>query len=150
MGKRFLLFILVITMLSITALPAFAADFKGDGLEDEIVYYDDGSYAVISLHIEDATRSNTKTASKTFKYYNSSNVPQWTFKVTGTFSYNGTSATATAVSTSYTISNNCWTYDHASKSKSGNEVSGKGYFKKVSIIGSETVTIKCSKTGVIS
>ena len=52
MGKRFLLFILVITMLSITALPAFAADFKGDGPEDEIVYYDDGSYAVISLHIE--------------------------------------------------------------------------------------------------
>ena len=150
MGKRFLLFALVIAMLLITAIPAFAADFKGDGPKDEIVYYEDGSYAIISLQIEDVTRSNTKTASKTYKYYNSSNVLQWTFKVTGTFSYNGTSATATEVSTSYTISNNSWTYDHATKSKSGNTVTGQGFFKKVSITHSEVLTIKCSKTGVIS
>ena len=149
MGKR-LLFILVICMLLITAMPVYAADINGIDLDDEIVYYDDGSFAVISLQVDDGTRGGTKTASKSYKFYNSSNVPQWTFKVTGTFSYNGTSATATAVSTSHTISNNCWTYDHASKSKSGNTVTGQGYFKKVAITHSEVITIKCSKTGVIS
>ena len=149
MGKR-LLFILVITMLLFTAIPVYAADINGIDPDDEIVYFDDGSYAVISLQTDDISKGNTKTASKSYKYYNSSDVLQWTFKVTGTFSYNGTSATATAVSTSYTISNNSWTYDHATKSKSGNTVTGTGYFENSGITKTGTVTIKCSKNGVIS
>ena len=149
MGKR-LLFILVICMLLITAMPVYAADINGIDLDDEIVYYDDGSFAVISLQVDDGTRGGTKTASKSYKFYNSSDVLQWTFKVTGTFSYTGTSATATAVSTSYSISKNCWSYGHATKSKSGNTVTGTGYFINSGNTKSGTVTIKCSKTGVIS
>ncbi len=149
--KKRLLFVFIVLVFVIATIPAYAIGFEEDDPDDEIITFDDGSYAIIETHIEDiSSKSNTKTASKSYKFYNTSDVLQWKFKVTGTFTYDGNSATATAVSTSHTIYVNAWTFDHATKSKSGNTVTGTGYFVNSGNTKSGTVTIKCSKTGVIS
>ena len=149
--KRLFMLIFIVSLLFVYAVPAYADSCVNVNQTSDTIEYADGSYAVIETQIEkNPNKSNTKTASKTYKYYDSSDVLQWTFKVTGTFTYGGKTATATSVSTSYTILDNKWSFDHVTKSKSGATVTGTGFFKKGLLTKSGAVTIKCSKTGVIS
>lgn len=149
--KRLFTLVFILSLLVVYAVPAYADSYANVNQANEKIEYADGSYAVIETQIEKSiTKSSSKSASKTCKYYNSSDVLQWTFKLTGTFTYDGKTAAATSISTSYTILDNKWSYDHVTKSKSGATVTGTGYFKKGLIAKSRTVTIKCSKSGVIS
>lgn len=130
--------------------------------EEEIVtssvveYFDDGSYAVITI-TEDInnSRASVKSGTKTYTYSNSDGETQWTYKITGTFSYTGSSSTCTAVSDSYTISNDNWHMSSHSCSKSGNKASGT-VTMKYKVLGittktvSKDVSLTCSATGVLS
>ncbi len=121
-----------------------------------IEYFDDGSYAVITVSEESINaRATTKTGSKIYTYKNSDGETQWTYKVTGTFSYTGSSATCTAVSDSYTISNDNWHMSSHSCSKSSNTANGS-VTMKYKFLGittntvSRNITLTCSATGVLS
>lgn len=121
-----------------------------------IEYFDDGSYAVITVSEESINaRATTKTGSKVYTYKNSDGETQWTYKVTGTFSYTGSSATCTAVSDSYTISNDNWHMSSHSCSKSSNTANGS-VTMKYKFLGittntvSRNITLTCSATGVLS
>ena len=119
-----------------------------------IEYFEDGSYLVTTI-TESVSRASTKSGSKTTTYHNSSNETQWTYKITGTFSYTGSSATCTAVSDSYTIVNDNWHMSSHSCSKSGNTASGT-VTMKYKVLGitfdtvSDSLTLTCSSTGVLS
>lgn len=142
-------------MISCFSMPVHAA-------EEEIVtstvveYFDDGSYAVITItEVVNNSRANTKTGSKTYTHTSANGETQWTYKLTGTFSYTGSSSTCTAVSDSYTISNDNWHMSSHSCSKSGNKASGTVTMKyKFLGITTDTVTknltLTCSATGVLS
>lgn len=149
------LILIVAVMISCFPMTVYAA-------EEEIVTstmvecFDDGSYLVTTITEEvNNTRATTKTGSKTSTYKNSDGEIQWTYKVTGTFSYTGSSSTCTAVSDSYSISNDNWHMSNHSCSKSGNKASGTVTIKyKVLGITTDTVTrnitLTCSATGVLS
>ncbi len=152
----FISFILTVAvMISCFSMPVHAA-------EEEIVtstvieYFDDGSYLVTTITEEvNNSRATTKTGSKTATHKNSDGETLWTYKVTGTFSYTGSSSTCTAVSDSYTISNDNWHMSSHSCSKSGNKASGT-VTMKYKVLGittktvSKDVSLTCSATGVLS
>lgn len=142
-------------LISCFSMPVYAA-------EEKIVssttteYFDDGSYMVITITEEmNNSRATTKTASKTANYKNSDGDILWTYKITGTFSYTGSSSTCTAVSDSYTISNSSWHMDSHSTSRSGNTAYGT-VTMKYKVLGvtfntvSKDLSLTCSATGVLS
>lgn len=88
--------------------------------EENVIYYEDGSYITIEL-IEYETRAlNMTTGSKSYTYQNSSGAVQWKAVLTGTFSYNGSSATCTVSACDVTITNKDWYVISKTASKSGN------------------------------
>lgn len=142
-------------IVSCFSMPVYAAEEKTVS-STTTEYFDDGSYLVTTITEEaNNSRATTKTASKTATYKNSDGDILWTYKVTGTFSYTGSSSTCTAVSDSYTISNDNWHMSSHSCSKSGNKASGT-VTMKYKFLGitantvSKDLTLTCSATGVLS
>lgn len=142
-------------IVSCFSMPVYAAEEKTVS-STTTEYFDDGSYLVTTITEEaNNSRATTKTASKTATYKNSDGDILWTYKVTGTFSYTGSSSTCTAVSDSYTISNDNWHMDSHSTSRSGNTAYGTVTMKR-KFLGittstvSKDLTLTCSATGVLS
>ncbi|MBR4021626.1 MAG: hypothetical protein IKI94_03355 [Ruminococcus sp.] len=148
------LFVTFIMVISCFAMPASA-------ISDDYVlstvyeYFEDGSYSVTTITEYSNLRANTKTASKTYTHKTSDNDVLWSYKITGTFSYTGSSSSCTSVSDSYTISNDNWHMSSHSCSKSGNTAYGT-VTMKYKILGITTNTISkdlsltCSATGTLS
>lgn len=163
--KRVLsLAIIVILLMSILSVSTFAA--SGSSIEspidldtvENIEYFADGSYLITTIETVNSISpmsSSTRSSSKSYYYYNSKDVQQWVVTIIGTFSYNGSSATCTSSSTSYTVYNSRWKVKSATATKSGNKAIGnftvKYYFTGIPINTIErTVTLSCSATGVLS
>ncbi len=109
-------------LLLVCALPVQAY-----AQQEEVIYYDDGSYTVITVQTESAvTRAtNYRNGSKDFRHYDSGNTLCWKATLTATFSYNGSSATCTAVNSfNVTIYNSDWSVGSKSTSRSGNTAYG--------------------------
>lgn len=129
----------------------------------QIAYYEDGSYAIITIFEEINTQTRkasiaaiqTSAGSKSYVYYNSNDELQWTAKVRGEFTYNGSSATCTQSTVSTSIYNNKWKATSAVASKSGATATGDFVFKYYTLlIPIKTVnvhlTITCSANGVLT
>ena len=82
-----------------------------------IIYLDNGDY--ITIEISSATTRTTASKSKTFKYHNSSGEEEWRAVLSGTFTYNGTTATCTASSCDVTITDTAWSVNSKTVGKSG-------------------------------
>lgn len=152
MTKRYLCFLLAFVLcVSGFCFPAYAAQAN-----ETVVYYADGSYLVTTI-TEIPTRStNTKTSSKSGWYYNDNDELQWKITVTGTFSYDGTSAQCTHVSGTTTIENTTlWKLNSESPSRNGatatfsvvlaRQFLGISYKKET-----HSVSITCDKNGNLS
>lgn len=118
----------------------------------EIIHYNDGSYDFITITIEQplARSTNTKSGTKTVTKYGSKNAKQFSFTVKGVFAFDGISAQATNVSTSYQIFESDWTCTKKSASKSNNSVTGSATFKCGLAVNYPSATLYCSSTGVLS
>lgn len=151
----FISFIMTIAfILNCNTMPTYAT--QKQIIDTTIEYFEDGSYAVITIIEElDNSRATVKSGSKVYTYSGSNGETLWTYKITGTFSYTGSSSTCTAVSDSYTISNDNWHMSSHSCSKSGNTAYGTVTMKyKVLGITANTITrnisLSCSATGTLS
>lgn len=155
MKHKLILCIVISALLSLMAVPVSAAvEITKPVTTTEVEVYDDGSYAVIATTIEQTDftllATKTKSASRTYTYYNASDVKAWDFTVKGTFSYDGSTAKATAVSTSYNTYVSGWSLDSRESSKSGAKVTATGKFKYSLMTKSTTIGLKCSASGTIS
>ena len=148
--KHKLITCLVISVLLISALiPAFAEK------SIERITFDDGSYAIIETTVSQTpftlfAAAKTKSASRTYTYYEADNIKKWDFSVNGTFSYDGSTAKATSSSSSYNIYASGWSLVSRNASKSGATATATGTFKYASITKSTTIGLKCSADGTIS
>lgn len=148
-------FIIIALFISGYSLPVYADSSEND-MKYSIEYFDDGSYMITTIS-EDVnnSRATVKSGSKTTTYKNSSGETQWTYKITGTFSYTGSSSSCTSVSDSYTISNDNWHMSSHSCSKSGNTAYGT-VTMKYKVLGvtfdtiSKDLSLTCSATGTLS
>lgn len=149
---------LIFIMLFTAAIPCHAVSADSTDTDIEYEYYDDGSYAMISTIIEKPgatgimpmATSKSKTASRTYAYYNKSNKKAWVLTLTAKFSYNGTTAKATSSSVSHTIYVSGWRCSSKSATKSGATAKATGTFKYDTLTKTKSIGLKCSKTGTIS
>ena len=87
--KRFLCIFTACLLIVTSCIPAFAQDSK-----QHIQYYEDGSYTIETLTIDNPTisfYSSTKRGTRSRIFYSSDNVEQWSVTV------NSATATATAI-----------------------------------------------------
>ena len=121
-----------------------------------IEYLDNGDY--IETVIEDTgispLASTTVNKTKTSYYKNSSGTVLWSVSITATFTYNGTTSSCTSCYHSTTAPSSSWTIKSASHRKAGNTATATATATYTGATGSQdytrSVTIQCSKDGVIS
>lgn len=163
-----LLFVLLLFSTSMTA-SAFDYDQKNDKLSNYIVCsneqridYCDGSYCIIRTDAEtiydnynNPINRSTVSGSKEQKYYSSDDILQWTVKVKGNFTYNGTTSSCTSASHTVTINNSSWyTYSQNSYA-SGNTAIANVVLKKKHlgvVVSTQNVhlVLTCDKYGNLS
>ena len=150
--------IIVTILCAVLIFEAFCLSASAQEISESSVRidYPDGSYCIQTIVVERSnspffTAASTKAGTKSSRYYSASNVLQFTVTVRGTFSYNGTSATATSAQYGYSISDNAWSFVSGSASCSGATATATCKFRS-SPTASKTlsVSLTCSPTGVLS
>ena len=123
--KRIAVLLLAVTVV-LLLLPAnaYAVSPAQEGGITEIQQFADGSYLVITIQTIETYASGTKSGTATYTYYSASNEILWIAVLTGTFTYNGTTATCTASSCNVTVYSNNWYVISKSASHSANTATG--------------------------
>ncbi len=157
--KKILTLLLTTTLILSVSVPSFATDLISDDIitstKTNIEYYDDGTYLVTTIETENNLTRATISKGKVSSLYDNDGTTLWTVKLTATFTYNGTTATCSSASTSYTIYDDVWKVKSATATKSGNKATGNFTVKK-SFLGipiatkDVTVTLTCSPNGTVS
>lgn len=127
----------------------------------EIEYFGDGDYLETTISntpdlfsmisVNSASKEITKT--KTVKYKNSNNKVLWSISIKATFTYDGSSAKCVRYSHSASVYAKTWSIKSITSSKNGNSATARAiaiHSGNDSKQFTKTITIKCSKTGVIS
>ncbi len=160
-----LIMIIYTLTISVSAVNLTVAQSQKEETQ-QIVYYEDGSYAIITFS-EEASVSNTqsqerslavtqtKAGSKNCSFYNDDDELQWVVTLRGVFSYNGSSATCTESTVSSTVYYSNWKVTSAVASKSGATAIGDFVVKRYTLlvpVQTENVhlTITCSANGNLS
>ena len=159
--KKILVYILTLLLvLQTTATVAYA---HSDSVSyTATTYLEDGYYVVTTIttnnprtSISTYASTNTKTASKTSKFYNGSNQLVWYVKVTGTFTYGNGSAQCTKADVDVKSYSSYWKLSNVSAARSGATAYASATGKKI-INGivmqtiNETVSLTCNSKGELS
>ena len=149
--KRVLPIFLVLT-IAIFVFPMYA---NAAEKENNVVYFDDGSYMTAEVITNRMRASGSVTGNKIKTYYDSEGNTKWKAVLTGSFTYTGSSATCTSASIDVTISDSNWYVVSKSASKSGNTASASVTMgKKVAGVTvskvSANLTLSCDANGNLS
>lgn len=161
--KKFtvLLLTFVMTFVALGSISANAAEAPKE-TQIQIEYLENGDY--IETVIKDETPDDTSipplattktiTKSKTNYYKNSAGEVMWSVKITGTFTYDGSTSKCTSCSHSTSAPGTAWSIKSSSSSKSGNTATANATatYKTATVTKdySMSVTIKCSANGTVS
>lgn len=150
--KRFVCFLLsVLLLFSITGAVSAAETAK----DKEVIYFEDGSYLVIETVQTMVRSADTASGFKRFMYYNEDGTVEWRAILTGTFTYDGTTATCTeSTVTTYIYADN-WYEVSKTAGKSGSTATGSVTMGRTVLgitVAKETydMTLTCSPNGTIS
>ena len=129
---------------------AFAAETVA--VNEDVVYFEDGSYIVTIAEEIVSRASGIKTQTKSRTYYDSNDVAEWKITLTGIFSYNGSSATCTESTCSVDVYASNWYLISKTAEKSSNIASctvtlGKTFLGITISKPVHTLTIVCDKDG---
>lgn len=160
MKKTVITFIILILSLLFCTIKSTTAEAATQP-HLEIEYLSNGDYLETTISntpnlfskicVVSATKKITKT--KTVQYKNRNGKILWSISIKATFTYNGSSAKCISCSHSTSVSAKTWSIKSISSSKKGNSATAKAiaiHSGNTSKQFTKTVTIKCSKTGIIS
>lgn len=127
---------------------AFATDV-------DAIYFDDGSYIVISISEVQGRAAGTVTGNKTYTYHDSDGATAWKAVLRGTFSYTGSSASCTASNCNITIYDSAWYTISKSATKSGNTATASATMgrKVLGVTVNQvpiTINLSCDANGNLS
>lgn len=154
--KRFLLIFVTVfcVFLCYGNVNALENDYSNYYIEE---IYEDGSYLEVIIEENISTYStSTKSGSKTTNYKDTSGNILWSVKISGTFTYTGSSATCTSSSITTTCPNSLWKLSNKKATKSGATASASVTAKEYSALGiclktiNKTVKLTCDKNGKLS
>lgn len=148
MKKTFVSLILIISMITSTIIPAFAAEPVSNEISESvtITYLDDGSYIVktiVSNPVESRSSTFTKTGNIVASHYSGDDELLWQYTLYGEFLVNsGVSAVCTSATYTQNIYASSWSFSNGQATASGNTAYGVGTFKdKVLFVTIKTVDI---------
>lgn len=149
--KRLISMLTLIAMLILFA-PIYASAEQNNG---ETVYFEDGSYIVTTITEVQSRAAKGKSGTKTSTYYVDDGTARWKVTLSGSFTYDGSSATCTSSSCSVIIYNNSWYTISKSASKSGNTAFGSATmgYKVLGITTNQVtrdISLTCDKDGNLS
>lgn len=161
MKKHFKALVCLALVLCLTAsslLNANPVSASETTVSEETIQMEDGSYCIITTTetiLPSITRGTTKTksASKSYNYYNANDKLSWSYTLHGTFMYDDYLVVCSDVShTIHIVNTTKWIYNEAKRWKSGNTAYGKIVMHLIGTTANKTVNleISCSKHGVIS
>ena len=157
MKRHQLTMFIIALLLSILAVPtAHASEWPTTNANVEnIVYLSDGGYMITVVteekeHASVFSATQTKSGSKTSTVYSATGNKLYSLTVHGTFSYNGTSATANSSSYSYSDESPLWNFSSASSYCSGATATASGTFKSSLTSKTLSVSLTCSASGTLS
>ena len=145
--------LLLAVFLSTGALLPSALAADAPEPSETVTDFSDGSYLVTRITydaMDPAREAGQKSGTKSHDYYNSAHQILWTFRVHGTFSYDGGSAEATGADYSYDIYDSAWSFNSGSAFYSGAKATASGSFTILSMPSSLSVSLTCSGKGVLS
>lgn len=161
MKRNITVLLLISILVFATSVPCFAAVGAG-GTESatEIIYYEDGSYAVLETIVDEAasvepgimpmSTYKTKSGTSKYTYYNKNKAAAWTLTLNASFKYNGSTAQATGASASHSIHISGWSCSSKDVTKSGASAKVYGVFKYASLTPDITIKMTCSPNGTIT
>ena len=115
-------FVAFVAVISLLAIPCVSA--QDALLEDstQVIHYEDGSYLVVTI-VPCYARISGVTKTKHATYYGADKNAEWKMELTGTFTYNGTTAICTASNCTVTIYESNWDVISKNATKSKNVAS---------------------------
>ncbi len=119
MIKKIICLICIICMIGCTTVHTAASGFSVVDSEpstiQSVIQLDSGDCIIISDPIIISVQRGVVSGEKYYSYKNSDGVVQWRATLSGTFSYNGSSATCTAASCVTSVQHGNWSesYNHA-------------------------------------
>ena len=152
MKKIFVILALIIftisnpTVLHAGQFPPDASEQYGFTQETESKFGMTVEYELVIF--PSTTRSNVKAATKTATCKRNGKIVA-TIKLTAEFTYNGSSATCTSASSTYSMSDG-WSYSSRTTTRSGRTASTSAKISKNNECFHANVTITCSNSGAIS
>lgn len=149
--------ILSLVFVLVFILSSFCINATAKTDDENIIYFEDGSYIVISEITETtiSRASNAKGGTKSYTHYNSDGEALWKATLDAQFTYTGSSATCTSSKITYTVYNSSWKITEATATKSSNKATGN-VTAKMYILGipfktvEKAITITCSASGTLS
>lgn len=115
-----------------------------------LIYYDDGSYATITLDSSDFVRSSTEKY-KTYTFYNPLGQKCFAYTLVATFTYNGTTSYANSCDFGVAIYRQGWNLATHSESISGNTAYGNATFTNADgQTRSASLSLTCDKNGNVT
>lgn len=151
---RKIISLLLIFVLLVGFLPNGAQALEVSERGNTIIF-EDGSY--IEIHVaESLTRAaNTKSGTKTYSCYDSSDNLQWQAKLCASFTYDSTTSSCASASCTVTIYESKWYEISNTTTRSGNTATtaltmGKKFLGITVSKPEYTITLTCDKDGNLS
>lgn len=141
---------------SLFCCPVFAGTQSDDfTVSRTVTYYGDGSRDETIMILETSERGGTITAYVDRDHYSSSNEHVWRVRLTGTFTYNGTTSSCTAASTACTFYKSGWSVmsehtNHTGSTASNAVLLGKKIAGVTLPVTEVNLTLTCDKDGHLS
>lgn len=138
------MFFALLFVLNLAVIPAAAADVA----TGDTIYYEDGSYAVITQG--SATRSSTD-KEKSYIYYNPQGQRCFTYTLYASFTYNGVTSSADSCHYRAAIHRQGWDMKSHSEYVSGSTAYGRAVFTGPNgETRNVSLTLTCDKNGNVT
>lgn len=132
-------------LANLLAVPAMAVDNSAD----YTIYYEDGSYAIVTLNSA-PTRSSTDEI-KAYTYYNPLGQRCFTYRLLASFTYDGMTSRADSADYTVTIHRQGWDISTHSEYVSGNTAYGRATFTGPNGESrAASLTLTCDKNGNVT
>ncbi|MDO5401131.1 MAG: hypothetical protein Q4F17_09145 [Eubacteriales bacterium] len=120
--KRFICYALLLCMF-FSLIPVTANAAEVSDKNEEVIYFEDGSFLMVSVRTRNTRSSGSVSADKVYTFDTGSGV-KWEAVLSGSFTYTGSSATCTSSSVSVDIYDSAWYTVSKSAGKSGASATG--------------------------
>lgn len=145
--KRTIAILICTIMLVSLSIPALASAGSERLVSRTIEYLENGDYIVREVFEPLIQPRSSKTGSAVETYRNSSGTAIWAVKVTGTFTYNGSTSSATSSSATVSIYNSDASFISKNASYSGNTARATGSVNYSGYTATRTAYVSCDKNG---